>query len=97
MMASFMMLIWKYQAGILHRLMTPSGCISSPMSRAHSVRNASQDPNPAPNMLTSQTFPAERVVQTLEPVAMNQPKKGTYVFDFGQNFSGWARLLLPVS
>jgi alpha-L-rhamnosidase len=36
--------------------------------------------------------PAIRVLQTLKPVKLTQPKPGTYVYDLGQNFAGWARL-----
>lgn len=33
-----------------------------------------------------------RVVETLTPVQVLQPKPGVRVYDFGQNFSGWCRL-----
>lgn len=33
-----------------------------------------------------------RVTQELTPVAVTEPKPGVYVFDFGQNMVGWARL-----
>jgi alpha-L-rhamnosidase len=33
-----------------------------------------------------------RVVQTLQPKQMSQPKPGVYVYDMGQNTAGWARL-----
>lgn len=33
-----------------------------------------------------------RVTQELAPVAVTEPKPGVYVFDFGQNMVGWARL-----
>ncbi|MBM3494981.1 MAG: hypothetical protein FJX72_11785, partial [Armatimonadetes bacterium] len=33
-----------------------------------------------------------RVTGALKPVSMKQPKPGVYVFNLGQNFSGWARL-----
>ena len=29
---------------------------------------------------------------TLQPKTLTQPKPGTYIFDLGQNFAGWARL-----
>jgi len=32
------------------------------------------------------------VVDTLVPVAVTNPKPGVYVYDLGQNFSGWAQL-----
>jgi alpha-L-rhamnosidase len=33
-----------------------------------------------------------RAIQELPPVKITEPKPGIYVFDLGQNFSGWARL-----
>jgi alpha-L-rhamnosidase len=42
--------------------------------------------------LVSSQMPPIRVIERLKPVRVNQPKPGVYVFDFGQNFSGWARL-----
>ena len=33
-----------------------------------------------------------RVVETRRPVALTEPDPGVYVFDLGQNVSGWARL-----
>jgi alpha-L-rhamnosidase len=36
--------------------------------------------------------PPIKVIQTLRPIAMTQPTPGTFVFDLGQNFAGWARL-----
>jgi alpha-L-rhamnosidase len=44
--------------------------------------------------LIAQPGAAIRAVLTLEPVAFAEPTPGTYVFDFGQNFAGWARLKL---
>lgn len=42
--------------------------------------------------LRAQDAPAIRVTATLKPVKLTEPKPGVYVFDFGQNFAGWARL-----
>jgi alpha-L-rhamnosidase len=42
--------------------------------------------------LEADTTPPLRVVQTLRPVALTQPRPGAYVFDLGQDISGWARL-----
>ncbi|MDO8210455.1 family 78 glycoside hydrolase catalytic domain [Conexibacter sp. CPCC 206217] len=36
--------------------------------------------------------PPIRVTKTIRPVAITQPAAGTYIFDMGQNFAGWARL-----
>jgi alpha-L-rhamnosidase len=33
-----------------------------------------------------------RVVSTLKPISVTQPKPGMYVFDLGQNMVGWCRL-----
>lgn len=42
--------------------------------------------------LTAQVDPPIRVTQTLPAKSVTQPKPGAYVFDFGQNFAGFARL-----
>jgi len=41
---------------------------------------------------SAQMMPPIRVVDTIVPVRMSVPRPSVYVFDFGQNFSGWARL-----
>jgi len=43
-------------------------------------------------VLSAQMMPAIQVVDTLVPLKMTNPRPGVYVFDMGQNFSGWARL-----
>jgi alpha-L-rhamnosidase len=43
-------------------------------------------------VLSAQLMPAIQVVDTLVPLRMTSPLPGIYVFDMGQNFSGWARL-----
>ncbi len=43
-------------------------------------------------MLSTLTIQPIRVVETLTPKKMTEPKPGVYVFDFGQNFSGWCQL-----
>jgi alpha-L-rhamnosidase len=42
--------------------------------------------------LSAQMMPAIRVVDTMVPVAMTNPEPGVYVYDMGQNMSGWVRL-----
>jgi len=42
--------------------------------------------------LSSQMIQPIKVIDTLLPREITQPEKGVYVFDFGQNFSGWAEL-----
>lgn len=41
--------------------------------------------------LTAQTLPI-KVMQTLDAVALTEPKPGVFVFDLGQNLAGWAQL-----
>ncbi len=43
-------------------------------------------------VLLPRRMPPIRVIEHLKPVALTQPKPGIYVVDFGQNFSGWARV-----
>ncbi len=43
-------------------------------------------------MLSAQLMPPIRVIDTLVPLAVSQPRPSVFVFDMGQNFSGWARL-----
>jgi len=42
--------------------------------------------------LEAQTLPPIKAVKTLPSVALAEPKPGVFVYDFGQNFTGWARL-----
>ncbi len=43
-------------------------------------------------VLSSQMMPAIEVVDTIVPLNLANPQPGVYVYDMGQNFSGWARL-----
>ena len=46
-----------------------------------------------PNVtLSSQMMPAIKVVETFVPHKIYESSPGVYVFDFDQNFSGWAKL-----
>ncbi|WP_052457460.1 family 78 glycoside hydrolase catalytic domain [Streptomyces sp. AcH 505] len=42
--------------------------------------------------LHANTMPPVRVTDTLAPVKVTQPQPGTYLYDFGQNIAGWARV-----
>ena len=42
--------------------------------------------------LEAQTLPPIKRTATLRAVTLSQPKPGNFVYDFGQNFAGWARL-----
>ena len=46
---------------------------------------------PAGEMAAQMAEPL-RVVETLRPVKISEPKPGIYVFDMGQNLVGWCRL-----
>ncbi|MGA3018164.1 MAG: family 78 glycoside hydrolase catalytic domain [Bryobacteraceae bacterium] len=43
-------------------------------------------------VLSAQMMPPIRVVANLPARKMTSPRQGVYVFDMGQNFSGWTRL-----
>jgi len=47
---------------------------------------------PASPVLSAQIGEPIRVMDTLPPVAISNPKPGVYVFDLGQNLAGWCRL-----
>ena len=42
--------------------------------------------------LASSMHEADRITQIIEPVSVNEPQPDTFVFDLGQNFTGWVRL-----
>jgi alpha-L-rhamnosidase len=42
--------------------------------------------------LACQMIPPIRVTQTLAPVAVRRLGSGSWIYDFGQNFSGWTKL-----
>ena len=46
--------------------------------------------------LVTQSQPPVRVTETWHAVKVTEPKPGTYVYDFGVNFAGWASLKLNV-
>ena len=47
---------------------------------------------PASPLLSAQIGEPIRVMDTLHPVAITNPKPGVYIFDMGQNMAGWCRL-----
>ena len=47
---------------------------------------------PGAPVLSAQIGEPIRVLETLKPVAMTNPKPGVYIFDLGQNMAGWCRL-----
>jgi len=42
--------------------------------------------------LVAETFPPVRVVGEDKPLSVDSPSPGVYVYDFGQNFTGWVRV-----
>ncbi len=48
--------------------------------------------HPPSNRLVAQNIPAAKVLKTFKPVKIHEPDPGVYVFDFGQNMSGWTKL-----
>ncbi|MGA2985475.1 MAG: family 78 glycoside hydrolase catalytic domain [Terriglobia bacterium] len=61
------------------------GFADSPWSAAQVVEGSA-------GIRSSQMMPPIRVVDTLVPVRLTSPSPAVYVFDMGQNMSGWARL-----
>uniref|UniRef100_UPI0032165567 family 78 glycoside hydrolase catalytic domain n=1 Tax=uncultured Draconibacterium sp. TaxID=1573823 RepID=UPI0032165567 len=47
---------------------------------------------PPTGTLKAQMSPPDRVTRTIKPVSVTELEKGLYRFDFGEMFSGWARL-----
>jgi alpha-L-rhamnosidase len=43
-------------------------------------------------VLSAQMMPPIQVVDTIVPLMMTSPRPGIYVYDMGQNFSGWVQL-----
>ena len=46
--------------------------------------------------LQAQNLPPIKAIKTREPVGLSQPRPGVFVYDFGQNFAGWAKLRAAV-
>jgi alpha-L-rhamnosidase len=49
-------------------------------------------PDPPKGEMSAQMMPPIRVVDTITPLKMTNPRPGAYVFDMGQNFSGWVEM-----
>jgi len=48
--------------------------------------------DPPKGVLSAQMMPPIRVVASLPALKMTSPKPGVWIYDLGQNFSGWTRL-----
>ena len=44
--------------------------------------------------LVAQSAPPIKVIETFSPVAVTEPIPGVFVYDLGQNFSGWPKISL---
>ena len=42
--------------------------------------------------LVAQRSEPVRVIETIDPVSVNEIKPGVFIYDLGQNISGWVRL-----
>ncbi len=49
---------------------------------------------PAKGRLVAQNIPPVKVMQTYRPVKIEETRPGVFLYDFGENFSGWARITL---
>ncbi len=47
---------------------------------------------PGGKMVSQATFPTIKVIRKMVPISISSPKPGVYIYDFGQNFTGWVRL-----
>ncbi|HHV12456.1 MAG TPA: family 78 glycoside hydrolase catalytic domain [Clostridiales bacterium] len=74
------------------RLEQPGFC------RADFVEDDTWEPvnlvEPAKGRLLAQNIPPLKVMQTYEPVKIEETRPGVYLYDFGQNFSGRVRITL---
>jgi len=64
---------------------------SEPGFAAAGWRQAEELPAPG-GVLRSQGAEPIRVIETLKPVTLTNPKPGVYIYDMGQNLVGWCRL-----
>jgi alpha-L-rhamnosidase len=64
----------------------------NPDEKFDDIRNAVRVNGPA-GTLTAQTQPPVKIISIVKPVSVSeQPDKGAYLFDMGQNFAGVARI-----
>ncbi len=67
---------------------------NSPGYDDSSWENAKIAEPPGGILVSQATFPPIRAVKLLQPVRIMNPKPNVYVYDFGQNFTGWVRLIV---
>jgi alpha-L-rhamnosidase len=71
------------------RLETPGW--DQPGFNADAWKPAESQPAPK-GVLSAEMMPPIRVVDTIVPFKLTNPRPGVYVYDMGQNFSGWVEL-----
>lgn len=57
-----------------------------------SAWSAAKEVKAPEGQLSAQMMPPIQIVDTIVPLKMTSPQPGVYVFDMGQNSSGWAKL-----
>ena len=73
----------------------PSGRKMSPTARRKAMPLNNDVIADAPSgRLVFQAMPAVKVIKTIKPIKISQPADGVYIYDFGQDFSGWTQLRL---
>jgi alpha-L-rhamnosidase len=71
------------------RLETPGWDVAGFDDSSWRATQAAKSPG---GTLSAQMMPPIRVVDTIVPKSMTNPRPGVYVYDMGQNFTGWARI-----
>jgi len=59
-----------------------------------SAWSAAQTVEGSKGTLSARMMPPIRVIDSIVPVALANPRPGVYIYDLGQNLSGWAELRL---
>lgn len=49
---------------------------------------------PPGGLLKSQQMTPIKIIKNIKPVGLKETERGTWVYDFGQNFSGWVKIRL---
>ena len=49
-------------------------------------------PPPGGELMSQGTCPPIKINKTIQPLTISNPKANVFVYDFGQNFTGWVRL-----
>ena len=54
--------------------------------------SAQEAQQPSGQLISQAGVPAIKICQTMQPQRLTIPQPGVYIYDFGQNFTGWVRL-----